>query len=493
MICKLSGRFAVSFFSVFMVLALLLSLSSQFGLNALATETRQHEKRLAALQEYQLQLEQEQEQHQKELNTLNSQKDKLAEKLLLLEEESSNLVLQIENTEQLILQYGEKIDTAKEDIRRTEEDYAEFYDLFCDRLLDIRKTGASHSVWSLVFTADSMADFFTSIRRIRYLAESDQNIMETLAEMEEELSAKKEALEKEQAAQAEQLKKQEEHKKQLEKTSEEFNQTLKQVKQDIKSFSERIQQLKRERGQVEFEISNEEEVIRSLKEAEAARILEKAKKELEEAERQEAEAAEKAEREQAAQREEESSKESESRPAESKPSVSAPAPSKPVQAKPVESKPVESKPAESAPEESKSESSEPAPSKPAQSTSSDSASTSATAVIDYASQFLGNPYVWGGNSLTNGCDCSGFVQQVFKHFGIYLPRTSNEMRVCDVGYRVSLDDLIPGDLVCYDGHIGIYVGDGKMINALNAKYGIVISSIYRGGTGKNPICGRRLL
>ena len=78
------------------------------------------------------------------------------------------------------------------------------------------------------------------------------------------------------------------------------------------------------------------------------------------------------------------------------------------------------------------------------------------AIVDYACQFIGNPYVWGGTSLTNGADCSGFVQSVFKNFGINLPRTSGEMR--SSGTAVNYSDAMPGDIVCYDGHVGIYMG-----------------------------------
>ena len=95
------------------------------------------------------------------------------------------------------------------------------------------------------------------------------------------------------------------------------------------------------------------------------------------------------------------------------------------------------------------------------------------AVVDYARQFLGNPYVWGGTSLTNGADCSGFVQSVFKHFGISLPRTSGEMR--NSGRAVSYSEAIPGDIVCYEGHVGIYAGNGEIVNALNQNSGIVMT------------------
>ena len=112
---------------------------------------------------------------------------------------------------------------------------------------------------------------------------------------------------------------------------------------------------------------------------------------------------------------------------------------------------------------------------------------SGQAIVDYACQFIGNPYVWGGTSLTNGADCSGFVQSVYKHFGVSLPRTSGQMRGAGTG--VSYSEAIPGDVICYDGHVGIYMGDGQIVNAINRSKGIgVLSATYA-----NIITVRRIL
>ena len=96
-------------------------------------------------------------------------------------------------------------------------------------------------------------------------------------------------------------------------------------------------------------------------------------------------------------------------------------------------------------------------------------------IADYAMKFIGNPYVYGGTSLTNGADCSGFVQSVYKHFGISLPRHSGDQgksgRAVD-----GLSNAKPGDLVWYSGHIGIYIGNGKIVHASNPKNGIITSN-----------------
>ncbi len=93
-------------------------------------------------------------------------------------------------------------------------------------------------------------------------------------------------------------------------------------------------------------------------------------------------------------------------------------------------------------------------------------SSTGQSVADYACQFIGNPYVWGGTSLTNGCDCSGFVMSVYAQFGVSLPHSSESLRY--VGTGVSVSNMMPGDIVCYSGHVGIYVGGGTIVNASNS-------------------------
>ena len=104
---------------------------------------------------------------------------------------------------------------------------------------------------------------------------------------------------------------------------------------------------------------------------------------------------------------------------------------------------------------------------------SSSYSGSGSSVVDYATQFVGNPYVWGGTSLTNGADCSGFVQSVYSNFGVSLPRTSYEQQ--NAGTEVSYADAQPGDLICYGGHVAIYMGNGQIVHASNSRDGIKIS------------------
>ena len=102
-------------------------------------------------------------------------------------------------------------------------------------------------------------------------------------------------------------------------------------------------------------------------------------------------------------------------------------------------------------------------------------SVTGSQIVAFARKYVGNPYVWGGNSLTKGCDCSGFVHLVYKHFGFNLPRYS--MSFLNVGTKVSIDDVQPGDIVVYNkvggiGHVAIYIGNGLIVEAQSSAAGI---------------------
>ena len=100
------------------------------------------------------------------------------------------------------------------------------------------------------------------------------------------------------------------------------------------------------------------------------------------------------------------------------------------------------------------------------------------AIADYGLQFLGNPYVFGGTSLTNGIDCSGVVQAVYRHFGYSVPRSSSEQR--SAGREVSYSEAQPGDIICYAGHVGIYIGNGQIVHASTPATGIKVgTATYR--------------
>lgn len=107
-------------------------------------------------------------------------------------------------------------------------------------------------------------------------------------------------------------------------------------------------------------------------------------------------------------------------------------------------------------------------------------SGSGKSVASYGLRYIGNPYRYGGTSLTGGIDCSGFTQAIYRAYGIRLPRTSGAQR--KVGKAVSYSDAKPGDLICYSGHVAIYIGGGKIVHAATPKKGICVSGAH--GPGK---------
>lgn len=113
---------------------------------------------------------------------------------------------------------------------------------------------------------------------------------------------------------------------------------------------------------------------------------------------------------------------------------------------------------------------------------------SGSAVANYALRFVGTPYVYGGSSLTEGADCSGFVLAVYKHFGITMAHDAGVMR--SYGKEVPLSAAMPGDLVCYYGHVAIYIGGGQVVHAVNEGMGVAVTGV--GYTG-SVICVRRIV
>ena len=124
--------------------------------------------------------------------------------------------------------------------------------------------------------------------------------------------------------------------------------------------------------------------------------------------------------------------------------------------------------------------------------SSSSSSSLGQQIADFAVQYVGYPYVYGGNSLTEGVDCSGFTQQVYLHFGYSIPRRASIQAT--VGTSVAISDLQPGDLVFYGdnegvGHVVIYIGNGQVVHASTPSKGIIISDLYY----RTPMCAKRII
>lgn len=109
-------------------------------------------------------------------------------------------------------------------------------------------------------------------------------------------------------------------------------------------------------------------------------------------------------------------------------------------------------------------------------------------VAEFAQRFVGNPYVWGGTDLNRGADCSGFIGSIYRSFGYKLPRSSSELR--SAGRKVSYSQKQPGDIICYNGHVAMYIGNGKIVYASSRKTGIKIS---QRANYRSIVCVRRIV
>ena len=109
-------------------------------------------------------------------------------------------------------------------------------------------------------------------------------------------------------------------------------------------------------------------------------------------------------------------------------------------------------------------------------------------VAEFAQRFVGNPYVWGGTDLNRGADCSGFIGSIYRSFGYKLPRSSSELR--SAGRKVSYIQKQPGDIICYNGHVAMYIGNGKIVHASSRKTGIKIS---QRANYRSIVCVRRIV
>lgn len=109
-------------------------------------------------------------------------------------------------------------------------------------------------------------------------------------------------------------------------------------------------------------------------------------------------------------------------------------------------------------------------------------------VAEFAQRFVGNPYVWGGTDLNRGADCSGFIGSIYRSFGYKLPRSSSELR--SAGRKVSYSQKQPGDIICYNGHVAMYIGNGKIVHASSRKTVIKIS---QRANYRSIVCVRRIV
>lgn len=398
-----------------------------------------------ALKNQKKELEKKKNENQKNLNNANGKVNSIAA-------DQGKTKAAMDETSNEIVSMMADIDLIKEEIERTEEQIkvktAEYedakqkedtlYEAMLKRIKYLYEQGESSYI-QILLTAADYSDALNKAQYIEQIYEYDREKLKEYVEAKTAADKAKTQLEEEKGQLETSKFEMEEEQHQMEEVLKEYKAKysdyevkLAKAKQDAALYTAQIKSQQADMAALQKQIaSKQNEVNETKKAAQAAREAEEAERK-----RQAAEAAEK------------SKSESGGNAGESSPSGG-----------------------------SKNSSPPPAP----------SGGGSGSNIASYACQFVGNPYVSGGTSLTNGADCSGFVYSVYKAFGISVPRTSWEQG--NYGTEVSYSDAQPGDVIYYGGHVGIYIGGGQIVHASTQKTGIKYSSaMYR-----PIICVRRFV
>ena len=397
---------------------------------------------------------------QSQIDSLQGKIDSALEQAQLYQQQMGLISDQIADTQAIIDDYSTQIEQTQAELEEAQAKEEEYYELYCERFRDLEETG-NMSYLSILFEATSFHDFLDKLNFVKDVAEYDNGVVDDLEAARQEVADKESQLEEEKSAQETAMTELESQQSDLQTASDKNDELIAEVRANQSEYQDQLDQLDAQSDELDDEIA--------VSEAEYEAQVAELKRQAEEAEKKR-----KAEEEAKKKAEEEAKKKAET---------------------------TTSTKTDSSSSKSDSSSSKTDSSSKSDSSSSSSGSSSTTVsgsgaeVASYACQFIGNPYVWGGTSLTNGCDCSGFVMQVYKHFGISLAHSSYSQR--SAGRAVSYSEAQPGDIIFYyssasasGGHIGIYIGGGQMVSARGVAYGIGVTSV---NPNKSGFTVRRLI
>ena len=390
-----------------------------------------------ALEQQQAELQSQMGSLQSQINDLQDQQDTAVQQSLLYQQQLGVLTEQVSDTQDVIADYEVQIADTQVQLQEAQAKADEYYQLFCERFRDMEETGGI-SYWSILFDAASFSDLLDRLNFVRDVANYDNSVVDALEAARQEVANTEAQLEQEKAGQEAALAELESQQAAIQEASDKNDALLAEIQANQSTYASQLAALEAESDDLAADI------VSSKAEYEAQQA---------ELERQAAEAERRRQEEAAAAASQNNSSSGSGGGTSSNSSSSSGSSSNTV------------------------------------------VSGNGAAVAAYAMQFIGNPYVWGGTSLTNGIDCSGFTMQVYAHFGVRLSHSSWAQR--SAGTAVSASEAQPGDLVFYQssgsasgGHIGIYIGNGQMVSALGTKWGICVSNI---NYSKSGLTFRRLL
>lgn len=379
---------------------------------------------------------------QDQIDSLQGKINSALEQAELYQQQMGLISDQINDTQSIIDDYTAQIEQTQLDLAAAQEKEQQYYELFCERFRDLEEAG-SISYLSILFEAASFSDLLDRLNFVKDVAQYDNGVVDALEAARQEVADTEARLEDEKAGQEAALADLQSQQDELQVASDKNDALIAEVRANQAVYQDQLSQLDAQNDELDDEIA--------VSEAQYQAQLEELRRQAEEAERKR-------------------------------------------QAEEAERKRKEQEAAAAAANRNNNKSD----GNTGSSTKKEDTSVvsgSGAEVAAYACQFIGNPYVWGGTSLTNGADCSGFVMQVYKHFGVSLSHSSYAQR--SAGRGVSYSEAQPGDIIFYysgasasGGHIGIYIGGGQMVSARGAAYGIGVTSV---NPNKSGFTVRRLL
>lgn len=388
------------------------------------------------------------------INNLEDQKQTLSAEIDQLDSALVNIMVEIEILDGELSDKEAQIEQTKADLAVAEENKQKQYEAMKKRIQYLYEKGGDDAWAQMLFQASDFTSLLNQAEYVQQMYDSDRNSLEEFKETVQQVKDLGDQLDSEKA--------------ELEEMNQEYQNRQASMQTQLQEKKATSSDYDAQIAQAQSQAAQYTELIRQQN-AEIQKIEEEEKKAAEEAARKAAEEAAK----KAAEASKKSSSTSGSNTAASSGSST------------------------SSKNNTSGSSSSAATSKDNGSSSSSSSGSSGSSVsynptgqsvVNYACQFVGNPYVWGGTSLTNGADCSGFIMSIYAKFGVSLPHSSGAMAGC--GRGVSYSEAMPGDIICYAGHVAIYMGGGQIVHASNAKDGIKIS----GNAAYRPIVAvRRVL
>lgn len=413
------------------------------------------------------------------INNLEDQKQTLSAEIDQLDSALVNIMVEIEILDGELSDKEAQIEQTKADLAVAEENKQKQYEAMKKRIQYLYEKGGDDAWAQMLFQASDFTSLLNQAEYVQQMYDSDRNSLEEFKETVQQVKDLGDQLDSEKA--------------ELEEMNQEYQNRQASMQTQLQEKKATSSDYDAQIAQAQSQAAQYTELIRQQN-AEIQKIEEEEKKAAEEAARKAAEeAAKKAAAEEAAKKaQEEANKKAADEAA--KKAAEASKKSSPTSGS---NTAASSGSSTSSKNNTSGSSSSAATSKDNGSSSSSSSGSSGSSVsynptgqsvVNYACQFVGNPYVWGGTSLTNGADCSGFIMSIYAKFGVSLPHSSGAMAGC--GRGVSYSEAMPGDIICYAGHVAIYMGGGQIVHASNAKDGIKIS----GNAAYRPIVAvRRVL